>query len=286
MYHSQNNKAKTYTTGKMVLCGDVVEFKQYSIPYSCEKKFFFVPKCKDNASDDYVKRDDNLFRARSKVRQLIWANITQHSKFLTLTTSDVCLDKDVFKRRLTTFIQAMKREGYKLKYLGVFERQIERGKKEGNLGSIHAHLVIFNDEYIPFEIINKHWQGITDIKVLNGLKYNSDEVITDIGAYVCKYLTKESLNEWGSHSYFCSLGLNKPVEIRQYQYKGDTDWLGNDEDNASAIDNVLSTCDLKFCCTKTVDIGFQTFSDGSKSFQHTEQHISYSQYIRGDKVVR
>lgn len=229
-----------YTSGKLVVSGEKLELKQYYTPINCDTRDYEIKKDKNSGNE---KRLDNLLRARQNVRQIVWCNVTPHTKFLTLTTSDIVLDKKIFKRRLTTFIQAMKREGYKLRYLGVLERQVERGKKEGNIGSIHAHLIIFNDEFIPFEIINKHWNGMTDIKVLNGLKYDNNEKIRDIGAYVCKYITKESCQEWGSQSFFCSNGLKRPYSIQQIVYKNELgEYLCTDTNNKFAIDSMLSNC--------------------------------------------
>lgn len=70
-------------------------------------------------------------------------------------------------------------------------------KKEGNAGSLHSHCILFDDEYIPFDAINKAWgKGNTDIHKLND--------INNVGAYVSKYLTKETYSEFSRHSYHIS----------------------------------------------------------------------------------
>lgn len=265
MFDKHNDKV--YSVGKYVLCGSVVESKSYRLPVNCSSRKYKVIKHKNI---DSVKRDDNLFRARAKVRQIVWCNLTEHTKLLTLTTADTVLDVKVFKRRLTTFLQAMKRDGFQLRYLGVLERQKGRGEKENNLGSIHCHLIVFNDEYIPFEIINKHWKGITDIKVLNGLKYNNKERINDMGAYVCKYITKESELEWGSHCYFCSVGLNRPLEISNYLYEMSNGQLLSDDSFYNFFDDYL----MQYNET------YNNFKDIKFNFKDTElqQRILYQQY--------
>lgn len=202
----------TYITKKLIVSGNKVEKLDYSVPIRCDFEREVTPV--KGSGKDYGKREDNLSRARKNVRRIIWANKSKYTKFLTLTCADSCLDKKVFLRRFTTFIQAMKREGYDLKYLYVLERQKERGKKENNEGAIHAHLVVFNEERIPFKIINKCWKwGSTDIHILNELREENGEKVKDIGCYVAKYITKEAEHEWGSRCFNCSLGLFRAVEI-------------------------------------------------------------------------
>ena len=114
----------------------------------------------------------------------------------------------------------MKLQGYELRYLMVYERQLKRGEKEGNKGSLHAHLVVFNEEKIPLKVIKKAWSyGRTELKILNSLRYDKTEngyvkgeKVRDIGAYVCKYITKEAALEFGSWTYRCSRGLNNYVQ--------------------------------------------------------------------------
>ena len=64
------------------------------------------------------------------------------------------LDVKQFRRDWQTFVQAMRRKGHDLRYLYVIERQKQRGLKEGNEGTIHAHVIVFNDEFIPMESLH------------------------------------------------------------------------------------------------------------------------------------
>ncbi len=203
-----------YITDRVVISGNKLECLSYSVPIKCdfERKNPIVKNKEKNEEEG--KRSDNLARARQKVRRIIWANLTPHTKFLTLTHAETLLDVKIFRRKLTTFFQAMKRQGYELSYLYVLERQKDRGKREGNEGTIHAHIVVFNDEYIPYEVINKCWKyGSTDIHLFYELKDDNGKHIKDVGAYVCKYLTKEAHLEWGSRSYNCSKNLQRPIEV-------------------------------------------------------------------------
>lgn len=204
-----------YILKKVVISGNHIEFYRYSMPLLCEfEKKQNLLKVKNNEHEEGKKRADNLARSRQSVRRIIWCNVTPHTKFLTLTCGDTCLELKVFQRKLQTFFQAMTRKGYKLSYLYVLERQLERGAKEGNAGSWHAHIVVFNDEKIPLDVLNSCWKhGYTDIKILNGLRCRDDEKIKDIGAYVCKYITKDTVLELGSHCFRCSKGLKRPLEV-------------------------------------------------------------------------
>ncbi len=202
---------------RLVISGNKIEFYEYEKPIYID--YEREHEIKKNKTEDSVKREDNLYRARQSVRRIIWSNIEPHSKFLTLTYAETQLDLKVFQRHFTTFLQNMKRNGFPLRYLYVLERQKKRGKKEGNIGTIHAHVVVFNDEYIPYELITKCWgQGNIDIHMINGLREENGEKVNDVGAYVCKYLTKDSTIEWGSRSYRCSKGLKRPQEYKVYAY--------------------------------------------------------------------
>lgn len=174
------------------------------------------------------KRSANLLRAQRTVRQIIWANIGRYTKFLTLTYSKTVLDYETFNFNFKAFKQAMKRKGYKLKYLYVLERQKERGVKEGNEGCLHCHLVVFNDEYIPYEIIRQCWHhGNIDIHVLKGTRYvdnhKSHEKINDLAAYVSKYITKDTVALPGNRCFTCSVGLERPQMYRDECYMWNTE---------------------------------------------------------------
>ena len=204
---------------KFIFCGDYLILKEYSLPYlnDVTKHDNIFHNFKDNEASS-PKRLDNLKRARDTVAQYVYTNLTPHTKFLTLTSAETVLDVPIFQRKLQTFFQAMKRNGFDLDYLYVYERQKRRGKKEGNAGSLHVHMIVFNDEYIPMEVLCKCWKhGSIDIKILNGLRYNknkkTDELIRNPASYVCKYITKESVAEWNEKVFRCSKGLKKPVVI-------------------------------------------------------------------------
>ncbi len=205
---------------RVVVSGNKVEFYEYVKPIYVD--FEREHAIERKQTEESKKRADNLLRARKNVRQLIWSNVTAHSKFLTLTYRETMLDVKRFRRDWQTFVQAMRRKGHDLRYLYVIERQKQRGLKEGNEGTIHAHVIVFNDEFIPLEDVLTCWKhGNIDLKMLNGLRVQDGERVKDAGAYVCKYVAKEAVIEWGQRCYNTSHGnLNKPEEVKFYAYGG------------------------------------------------------------------
>lgn len=197
---------------KFVINGDRVEVYEYSVPITCGKSREFEVIRKDTSDKEekeLQKREDNLYRARQNIRRLIWSNQGKYTKFVTLTYAKTVLEVKPVKRAITTFVQAMRRLGYDMKYLYVLERQKERGRKEGNIGCVHVHMLIFIDKYIPYEDINKCWKhGNTDIEAIDNIK--------NLGAYVCKYITKENIADFGNHCYERSQNLKSPDIERFY----------------------------------------------------------------------
>ncbi len=200
---------------KVIISGDIVEVYEYLIPISVEKRDYEIIK---GSREEAEKRVDNLNRARAEIRRYIWQNITPYSKFITLTYKDTCLDYEKLTYDFKQFIKRMNRAGYKkLKWLYVTEHQKERGKKEGNDGSLHIHCVLFYDDYIPFEIINKCWGlGGTDIHRIDNLN--------NVGAYVCKYLTKDEFCLFEKNSYHISRSLEKSQELCHDSYMSEPEF--------------------------------------------------------------
>lgn len=183
---------------KVIISGSVVEVYEYEDGslYDYERK---GRNTREMPEEWAGKRDDNLRRSRQMLRRLIWCNMKHYSKFLTLTYAENMQDINVFRSDWHRFIQNLRRKGIKLEYLYVLEYQ-ERG-------AIHAHVVIFNNEKLPLEAITNAWgKGF--------VKLNRIRDIKNLGAYVCKYLTKETVAAYGSHSYYCSIGLERPREIK------------------------------------------------------------------------
>lgn len=184
---------------KKVKSGNITELYIYENPiYYDYQKFSNIHQGSRIKPDDWQGKEDfSLQRARQKIRRLIWANRTRHMKFLTLTYRTNMQDLKTFYNDFKIMQQNLKYQNIKLRYLYVLEYQ-ERG-------AIHCHMVVFNSEYIPANIIEKAWgKGF--------IKINQIKDIKNLGAYVCKYLTKESMAEYNSKSFHTSRGLNQPTE--------------------------------------------------------------------------
>ena len=168
---------------KIVISGKVVEYYRYLKPLSVEPREYDIEKNKEKSEG---KRDRNLYRARADLRRAIWCNQTKYTKFVTLTYKDSELDQDNVIYDFKQFIKKLRRRDYNVPYVYVTEHQKKRGIKEGNAGSLHIHTLLFTDEFISADIINACWGlGNTDIHSLKD--------VNNLGAYVCKYLTKENL---------------------------------------------------------------------------------------------
>lgn len=220
---------------KAVRSGDKVELYVYSQSIKCghERGYDIVRRDKTVVDEPLEKREDNLFRSRQNVRHIIWSNMGQYTKFVTLTYADTELDQKRVRRDITTFVQSMRRLGYDMKYLYVLEHQTKRGEKEGNEGCLHVHMVLFIDRYIPKSDLERCWKhGFVDINAIDDVR--------DLGAYVCKYITKENSAEFGSRVFACSKGLNRPKIERFY-----TDGLSDTTTGLHPKD-VLDAMDVTF----------------------------------------
>lgn len=196
---------------KYVISGNVCEYYRYIKPIPVEKRDYAIIK---NEETTKGKRDRNLYRARADIRRVIWCNTTEYTKFVTLTYSETVLDIDVVQYDFKQFIKKLRRRGYNTPWLYVTEHQKERGQKEGNAGCLHIHCLLFTNQFIPYSVINECWgKGNTDIHALKD--------IDNLGAYVCKYLTKEEFNLYHKHSYHLSRGLKKPEILTTDGYIGD-----------------------------------------------------------------
>lgn len=195
---------------KVKRSGKQVEIKEYRIPIACGVRHS-LKRPKEERGEESEKRYDNLYRARASVRDIIWANESKYTKFVTLTYAKTCLDVKKVRNDVASFVKAMRRMGYDMRYLYVLEHQKERGKKEGNEGSLHVHMVLFLDKKIDLDDLRKAWPHCPHPDIKNIRK------IRNLGAYVCKYITKENFADFGKRVYSCSLGLDRPLEERFYQ---------------------------------------------------------------------
>ncbi len=186
---------------KVVLSGKYVEYYQYSDKpilrgYLRRKR---LPKDNQNKNNEpKEKRGSSVNRARTEMRRLINSN-SYLNKFLTLTFGTKMFDLSKANKLFNTYIRRMHKHFPKFKYIAIVEFQKN--------GRVHYHLLC-NLKYVPSEKLEEIWQnGFINIRRIDR--------IDNIGAYVCKYLSKEMFDKrmFRKKKFFRSQDLNKPTEI-------------------------------------------------------------------------
>jgi len=180
--------------------------------YIYEKNFFFnkAPEKKTAHSREAEpvreRREDNLYRARLRIRRLIGANESawgEKLKFVTYTFGKNVSDLQEANAYWAEYQRKIKHEFTGLKYLAVVEFQ--------KRGAIHYHVLYFN---LPFrkhikKILAETWgHGFVNIQTVEHIRH--------VGAYVSKYLQKQIMDKRLSRekAFFCSKGLIQPNENR------------------------------------------------------------------------
>lgn len=200
---------------RAVISGDIVEIYRYENPILSGFKSGCSGRGSGVASPENQKlnRQKTLSKASRDVRRLINTNMSNISKFVTLTfaenVKDICYANNEFKK----FIMRLQYHiGVKVSYVAVVEYQ--------KRGAIHYHCVMFNVPYIANSELADIWG--------NGyVKINNITQVDNLGAYVSKYMTKDNEDERlkGKKCYMSSRGLKKPIEIdedKQVQEFGDS----------------------------------------------------------------
>lgn len=202
---------------KLVKCGDVYEVYDYEKPvftgFTSRGGRHNAVNTSDEVKD--LNRDRTLARTRRDIRNLINCNFNRYgerSKFLTLTFGDDVTDLTQANKYFTDFVKRLNYQvfGSKksvLKYTCVPEIQWERYDKYG-VKVWHFHVVLYNMPYVKHSDLQAIWgNGHVFINVVDD--------VDNVGAYICKYITKESAEELvGKKSVSNSRGLYKPVEIK------------------------------------------------------------------------
>ena len=157
------------------------------------------------------KQNSSMRRTQDNLILTIDSNVNHWSKFLTLTFEKSILDRQEAIVLFNNFRKMFERTfSEKIKYVGVTERQKERGKKENNEGSWHFHLVVFNNKKLDFLKLKKAWPyGSVDIKKI--------DKVENLGRYLGKYLSKSNENGLNKKSVIKSYGLKKPTTLYDEQ---------------------------------------------------------------------
>ncbi len=200
---------------KIIISGNIVEVYEYDKSilegYIDTKKNSRGRQVVANDENKKLNREKVLSRARRDLRRLINANVNMYgvpSKFVTLTFKDDIEDLKKANSEFTKFIKRLKRYfGIDIKYAAVPEIQQERFAKYG-IKVWHYHVIFFNLPYINSNDLADIWK--------NGfIKINRIDRISNVGAYICKYMTKDNKDLVGQKCYFTSRGLRKPIEIKE-----------------------------------------------------------------------
>ncbi len=186
---------------KLIISGNFLEYYAYESPpfrnFEQRKK---SNKSKVPVIDKTKRLEYSLRRARTEVRRLINSN-PDLIKFITLTFKENIINLDIANRDFKIFIQRLRRyyQNFNFKYIAVVEFQ--------KRGAVHYHM-ISNIEYIDSKKLAEIWSS-------GFIKINKINHISNIGAYVCKYLHKDFSDSRlaGRKTFFASKNIAKPKEI-------------------------------------------------------------------------
>jgi len=155
----------------------------------------------ENKNTKKKRSKSSLHRTKTEIRRLINSNI-HLNKFITLTFAKNITDLKEANYIFNQFIKRMNYEFKDFEYLAVPEFQ--------KRGAVHYHMLC-NLPFMRSKKLEKKWgQGF--------IRINKIDDVNNVGAYVSKYLNKET-NEinFRKKKYFRSQGLKKPVELFESQ---------------------------------------------------------------------
>ncbi len=192
---------------KAVVSGNMVEVYKYKNPVYY-KKSKIKSRTQNNIEKDKkmiesIQRKSSI-RAKRELTRIIYCNIEEGSKFLTLTYRDNITDLDAANNDFKKFI---KRLSYKydirLKYTAVVEFQ--------GRGAIHYHVILYNfNNIVSREEIEAIWSnGIVDIEEIQ----RAYEDIEKVKNYMLKDIMDNDIRLKGRRRYFNSRGIKRPEEI-------------------------------------------------------------------------
>lgn len=147
------------------------------------------------------KQEFSVNRTRTEIRRLINSN-PQLNKFMTLTFAQNITDLKQANYEFNKFVLRLSYKYPNFEYLAVPEFQ--------KRGAVHYH-VICNLPFVHYNEIFETWgQGKIDIKKVKD--------VTNLGAYVCKYLGKDMFDErtFGKKKFFRSQTLSEAKEFFGY----------------------------------------------------------------------
>ena len=185
--------------------------------YAYERSFGFDPisgkkykvvrsQCEREAepytlSKHFEKLKRNISRARNQFRRLVGANFTSGDWFVTLTFRENVTDINRALKLWKAYARKIKQRYGELRYIGVIEFQ--------RRGAIHFHIIANITLPVKHELGLLWGHGWVDVRRLSD---KAGKTVDNVGAYMCKYLTKNAKDErlLGRKAYFTSQGLLRP----------------------------------------------------------------------------
>ena len=192
---------------KVIQSGNVLELYEYKNPIKSGFSGGKGGRKKDSniaKEEKEENREKVLNRARRDLRRIVNSNVEKYSKFLTLTFADNVKDISYANNEFKKFI---KRLNYYLDFKVAYSGVIEFQKR----GAVHYHIIFYNTpQKLNIDDLRGIWRhGYIKLNVITN--------VDNVGAYICKYMTKcedeEKLR--GKKMYFNSRGLKKPEEIKK-----------------------------------------------------------------------
>ena len=198
---------------KIIISGNIIEVYEYEKEVASGFKISegrIGRSGKAEGEEIQKNRELVLQRAKRDLRRIINSNVDLYDelpKFFTMTFKEdmTCLKQanyefKKFRQRLEDNI------GIHLKYSAVPEIQKERFKKYGQ-AVWHYHVIFYNLPYIKQSKLMEIWGN-------GGVNIKKIDKVDNVGAYMCKYMTKDNKDLVGQKCYFGSRGLYKPIVIK------------------------------------------------------------------------
>lgn len=195
---------------KVIVSGVVIEVYEYERPVFKGYKSNGGRYKEADEKGKEKNRQDTLRRARQEIRRIVNANVGAYgpeftAKFLTMTFADNVTDLDYANQEFKKFIKRLNYYVFGTKEANLRYTVIVEFQKRG---AVHYHVMLYNVPFMPVKEISRIW-GHGHVWI------NKIDDVDNVGAYVCKYLTKAQDDERlrGRKCYFNSRGLFKPVVI-------------------------------------------------------------------------
>lgn len=214
-----------FSDKKLIIAGNTIHYYSYNYKQEYGNTKKKKPKNQRTPDDSENRREpdaSNSYRSKKAVKHIVEANAEQYANkrngyykpiFVTLTfrenVTELAEANPIFTKfvkRLNYFVNSSKKA--ELQYIVVPEFQ------KLTRQAVHYHAIFFNLPFIPkvYDEFNRVWgQGNVNVKTI----YNTQH----LSNYIVKYITKEAKDSrsFNKRSYFCSRGLNRPLEIRRQE---------------------------------------------------------------------